>query len=119
MISERGTSFGYDNLIVDMLGLGYMRKTLEDIPIILDVTHSLQNREVGATSSGGRRSQFMDLARAGVGLGIAGVFMEAHPDPNLALCDGPSALPLAKLEPVLEQLHTLDLCVKTLPDIDI
>lgn len=119
MVCERGTAFGYDNLVVDMLGLGEMKRDLRDVPIILDVTHSLQRRDSLSSVSGGRRGQFMDLALAGVAVGLAGIFMEAHPDPDTALCDGPSALPLEKLGPVLDRLLSLDHCVKSMPALNI
>ena len=112
LICERGTQFGYDNLVVDMLGFGVIKKTCGDAPIIFDVTHSLQLREQGQESSGGRRSQVLELARAGVATGLAGLFVEMHPDPNNARCDGASALPLAHLEPFLRQIVELDELVK-------
>ncbi len=112
LICERGTQFGYDNLVVDMLGFGVIKKTCGDAPIIFDVTHSLQVREQGQEASGGRRSQVLELARAGVATGLAGLFVEMHPDPNNARCDGASALPLAHLEPFLTQIVELDELVK-------
>ena len=119
MLCERGTNFGYDNLVVDMLGIGRMKRNLRQVPVILDITHSLQQRDSSASVSGGRRDQFMDLALSGIGVGLAGVFIEAHPEPSQALCDGPSALPLNMLESVLQQLSTLDHCVKSLPELTI
>lgn len=119
MLCERGTNFGYDNLVVDMLGIGRMKRNLRQVPVILDITHSLQQRDSSASVSGGRRDQFMDLALSGIGVGLAGVFIEAHPEPSRALCDGPSALPLNMLESVLQQLSTLDHCVKSLPELTI
>lgn len=119
IVCERGTNFGYDNLVVDMLGLGWMKRNLSGVPIIFDVTHSLQMRSSLAAVSGGRREQFMDLALAGIAVGLSGVFVEAHPQPELALCDGPSALPLHMVEPVLDQLNRLDRCVKSFPDLKI
>jgi 2-dehydro-3-deoxyphosphooctonate aldolase (KDO 8-P synthase) len=110
---DRGTSFGYDNLVVDMLGFGVMKKVTNDMPVIFDVTHALQQREAGASASGGRREQIVELARAGIAVGIAGLFLEAHPDPANAKCDGPSALPLDQLEPFLAQLKALDNVVKS------
>jgi 2-dehydro-3-deoxyphosphooctonate aldolase (KDO 8-P synthase) len=110
---DRGTSFGYDNLVVDMLGFGVMKKVTNDMPVIFDVTHALQQREAGASASGGRREQIVELARAGIAVGIAGLFLEAHPDPANAKCDGPSALPLDQLEPFLAQLKALDDVVKS------
>lgn len=92
MLCERGSSFGYDNLVVDMLGLGVMKRTTNNLPIIFDVTHSLQSRDSGSEASGGRRDQVVELARSGMATGLAGLFLEAHPNPNEATCDGPSAL---------------------------
>tara|TARA_B100000686_G_scaffold354251_1_gene463500 strand:- start:5270 stop:6109 length:840 start_codon:yes stop_codon:yes gene_type:complete len=119
MLCERGTNFGYDNLVVDMLGIGRMKRQLSNVPVILDITHSLQQRDSLASVSGGRRKQFMDLALSGVAVGLAGVFIESHPYPERALCDGPSALPLDLVAPVLEQLNILDRCVKSLPSLTI
>lgn len=119
ILCDRGTSFGYDNLVVDMLGFGVMRRATGDRPIIFDATHALQQREAGAIASGGRRSQLLELARAGVAVGLAGIFLEAHPDPALAKCDGPSALPLDKVEPLLRQLKSLDDLVKSFPAVEI
>ena len=112
LLCERGTNFGYDNLVVDMLGFGVMKRTCDDLPLIFDVTHALQCRDPGGTASGGRRSQVMDLAKAGIALGLAGLFLESHPDPNRARCDGPSALPLDLLEPFLTQIKEVDTLVK-------
>ena len=112
LLCERGSNFGYDNLVVDMLGFGVMKKTCHDIPLIFDVTHALQCRDPGGAASGGRRSQVVDLARAGIAVGLAGLFLEAHPDPDKARCDGPSALPLDLLEPFLTQLKAIDDLVK-------
>ncbi len=119
LLCERGTCFGYDNLVVDMLGLRTMRNVSNDAPIIFDVTHALQMRDPGGAASGGRRSQVAELGRAGLGVGIAGLFLEAHPNPDEALCDGPSALPLDKLEPFLAQMKAVDDVVKSLPPLDI
>jgi 2-dehydro-3-deoxyphosphooctonate aldolase (KDO 8-P synthase) len=119
LLCERGSNFGYDNLVVDMLGFGVMKKTCQDIPLIFDVTHALQCRDPGGAASGGRRSQVVDLARAGIAVGLAGLFLEAHPDPDTARCDGPSALPLDLLEPFLSQLKALDQLVKTQPQLNI
>ena len=113
ILCDRGTCFGYDNLVVDMLGFGVMKKVTANIPVIFDVTHALQQRESGAAASGGRREQVADLARAGMAVGLAGLFLEAHPDPALAKCDGPSALPLDQLEPFLAQIKALDDLVKS------
>ncbi|MDG1932170.1 MAG: 3-deoxy-8-phosphooctulonate synthase [Luminiphilus sp.] len=119
MICERGSSFGYDNLVVDMLGFEVMRDVTSGCPLIFDVTHSLQRRDPGDAASGGRREQVLKLAKAGVAMGIAGLFLEAHPDPDRALCDGPSALPLGQLEPFLEQIKAVDALVKSQPDLAI
>lgn len=118
LLCERGSSYGYDNLVVDMLGFGVMRAATDDVPLIFDVTHALQCREPWAAVSGGRRGQLPELARAGVATGLAGLFLEAHPNPEQALCDGPSALPLARLEPLLTQLLAVDRLVKSLPELD-
>lgn len=112
-LCDRGTCLGYDNLVVDMLGFGVMRRACNDIPIIFDVTHALQTRDPSGLASGGRRQQVSDLARAGMAVGLAGLFLEAHPDPDTAKCDGPSALPLNLLEPFLAQIKSLDDLVKS------
>ncbi len=119
MVCERGSNFGYDNLVVDMLGFGVMRRVTGGVPLIFDVTHALQRRDPGDAASGGRRSQVLELARAGMALGLAGLFLEAHPNPDQALCDGPSALPLALLEPFLKQIKACDDLVKSLPPLTI
>ena len=119
LICERGTNFGYDNLVVDMLGFGVMKRTCDDLPLIFDVTHALQCRDPGGAASGGRRSQVVDLAKAGMAVGLAGLFLEAHPDPNQARCDGPSALPLDLLEPFLSQVKAIDDLVKAMTHIAI
>ena len=119
ILCDRGTCLGYDNLVVDMLGFGVMKKTCDDLPIIFDVTHALQQRDPGGAASGGRRQQVADLARAGLAVGIAGLFLEAHPDPDNARCDGPSALPLDQLEPFLTQLKALDDLVKSFAPLNI
>ena len=115
MLCERGSNFGYDNLVVDMLGFGLMKKTCNDVPLIFDVTHALQCRDPLGAASGGRRSQVAELGRAGMALGLAGLFLECHPDPDRALCDGPSALPLAQLEAFLSQMKAVDDLVKNMP----
>ena len=119
LVCERGANFGYDNLVVDMLGFGVMRRVTGGLPMIFDVTHALQRRNPGDAASGGRRSQVLELARAGMGVGLAGLFLESHPDPDKALCDGPSALPLALLEPFLAQVKACDDVVKSQPVLDI
>ncbi len=113
MLCDRGTCFGYDNLVVDMLGFGVMKQVSHNLPIIFDATHALQQRDPGGAASGGRRQQLVDLARAGMAVGLAGLFIEAHPNPNEALCDGPSALPLSLLEPFLKQVKAIDDIVKS------
>ena len=113
MVCERGSNFGYDNLVVDMLGFEVIQEATGGCPLIFDVTHSLQRRDPGEAASGGRRDQVLKLAKAGAAVGIAGLFLEAHPNPDEALCDGPSALPLAQLEPFLEQVKAVDALVKS------
>lgn len=110
MLCERGSSFGYNNLIVDMLGMDLMK---DMAPVIFDATHALQQPGGRADSAGGRRSQALALARAGMALGLAGLFIETHPNPDEALCDGPSALPLRALRPYLEQIKAIDDLVKS------
>lgn len=117
ILCERGSSFGYNNLVVDMLGFGEMKQS--GYPLIFDVTHSLQRPGGRSDSADGRRAQVFELARAGVAVGLAGIFLEAHPDPDKALCDGPCALPLNKLEAFLSQLKAIDELVKGFPDIQV
>jgi 2-dehydro-3-deoxyphosphooctonate aldolase (KDO 8-P synthase) len=117
MLCERGTSFGYNNLVVDMLGFGVMKQF--GFPLVFDVTHSLQIPGGQADAAGGRRQQVFELAKAGLATGLAGLFLEAHPDPEVAKCDGPCALPLAKLEEFLSRLNELDQLVKSQEVIDI
>lgn len=111
LLCERGSSFGYNNLVVDMLGIDLMKAFA---PVIFDVTHALQKPGGRADSADGRGPQAAALARAGMAVGIAGLLLEAHPDPATALCDGPSALPLAELEGFLRQVQTIDAAVKGL-----
>jgi len=118
MLCERGSNFGYDNLVVDFLGFETMKATT-GCPLIFDVTHALQRRDPGQEASGGRRQQVADLARAGVAVGLAGLFLEAHPEPDNALCDGPSALPLNKLKDFLAQINDLDQMVKSFTPLEI
>ncbi|NHB90994.1 3-deoxy-8-phosphooctulonate synthase [Photorhabdus cinerea] len=118
ILCDRGSNFGYDNLVVDMLGFNVMAQATGGHPVIFDVTHSLQCRDPLGAASGGRRAQVAELARAGMAVGIAGLFLEAHPDPANARCDGPSALPLAKLEPFLIQMKAIDDVVKGFPELD-
>lgn len=115
ILCERGTLFGYNNLVVDMLGFGIMKQT--GYPVIFDVTHALQKPGGRSDSADGRRAQVTDLARAGMSQKIAGLFLETHPDPDNAKCDGPSALPLDQLKPFLEQMKTIDDLIKGLPDL--
>jgi 2-dehydro-3-deoxyphosphooctonate aldolase (KDO 8-P synthase) len=110
ILCERGTSFGYNNLVVDMLGMDLMKSLA---PVVFDATHALQRPGGRADSAGGRREQATVLARSGMAVGIAGLFVEAHPDPDKALCDGPCALPLDALEPYLEQMLAVDRLVKS------
>ena len=116
MLCERGTMFGYNNLVVDMLGFGEMKKF--DYPVMFDVTHALQRPGGRSDSADGRRAQVTELARAGMSLGLSSMFLETHPDPNNAKCDGPCALPLNKLEPFLKQIKQLDELVKTFETLD-
>jgi len=110
LLCERGTSFGYHNLVVDMLGLGEMKALGH--PVVLDVTHALQLPGGLGGATAGRRRQALELARAGVAAGLAGVFLEAHPEPDRARCDGPCALPLDKLGPFLDRIKAIDDLVK-------
>jgi 2-dehydro-3-deoxyphosphooctonate aldolase (KDO 8-P synthase) len=119
MLCERGTCMGYDNLVVDMLGLRTMKEVSGGLPVIFDVTHALQCRDPMGSASGGRRHQVAELGRAGMAVGLAGLFLEAHPDPDNAKCDGPSALPLNKLEPFLAQMKAIDDLVKSQPELDL
>ena len=116
MLCERGSSFGYNNLVVDMLGFSVMKQFR--YPVMFDVTHSLQKPGGLSASADGRRADVTQLARAGLSQGLAALFLEAHPDPEKALCDGPCALPLAKLEDFLLQMKAIDDLVKQFPDID-
>jgi len=111
LLTERGASFGYNNLVADMRSLVILRQT--GYPVIYDVTHSLQLPGGLGTSSGGQREYIPPLARAGVAAGIDGLFMEVHPNPSEALCDGPNSQPLKEVRPLLEQLMALDRIVKT------
>ncbi|APZ43303.1 3-deoxy-8-phosphooctulonate synthase [Acidihalobacter ferrooxydans] len=113
MVCERGASFGYNNLVSDMRSLAAMRDT--GCPVVYDATHSVQLPGGQGTASGGQREFVPVLARAAVAAGVAGLFMETHPDPDKALSDGPNAWPLALLETLLETLKTLDEAVKSQP----
>ncbi len=110
ILCERGTSFGYNNLVVDMLGFDTMKQM--DVPVFFDVTHSLQQPGARSDSAGGRREQITTLARAGMATGLAGLFLEAHPEPEMAKCDGPCALRMSQLEAFLTQLKQIDDLVK-------
>lgn len=110
ILCERGTSFGYNNLVVDMLGFDTMKSL--NVPVFFDVTHALQTPGGRADSAGGRRAQISTLAKAGMATCLAGLFLEAHPNPDEAKCDGPCALRLAQLEPFLTQLKAIDDLVK-------
>lgn len=112
ILCERGSQFGYNNLVVDMLGMDMMKPMA---PVVFDVTHALQKPGGRSDSADGRRGQVAALARSGMALGIAGLFLEAHPDPEQAKCDGPCALPLHALEPFLMQVKAIDDVAKSLP----
>lgn len=115
LLCERGSCYGYNNLVVDMLGMDEM-KTMA--PVIFDATHALQKPGGRESSADGRRAQAAQLARSGMALGLAGLFIEAHPEPNEAKCDGPCALQLDKLEPYLAQMQAVDELVKSFPALD-
>lgn len=119
MLCERGACMGYDNLVVDMLGFRTMKEISGGLPLIFDVTHALQCRDPMGAASGGRRHQVAELGRAGMAVGLAGLFLEAHPDPDNAKCDGPSALPLDKLEPFLVQMKAIDDVIKSQPELEL
>ncbi len=110
ILCERGSCYGYNNLVVDMLAMDEMKNYA---PVIFDATHALQKPGGRSDSADGRRAQAVQLARSGMALGIAGLFIEAHPDPDNAKCDGPCALPLDKLLPYLEQMKAVDELVKS------
>lgn len=116
ILCERGSCFGYNNLVVDMLGFNTMKEF--GYPVIFDATHALQMPGGRSDSADGRRALVAQLSRAGLSQGIAGLFLEAHPDPNVAKCDGPCALPLSKLEPYLAQMKAVDELVKSFPELD-
>jgi 2-dehydro-3-deoxyphosphooctonate aldolase (KDO 8-P synthase) len=113
MVCERGVSFGYNNLVSDMRSLAVMRET--DCPVVFDATHSVQLPGGQGTSSGGQREHVPVLARAAIAVGVAGLFMETHPQPEKALSDGPNAWPLAKLAALLARLKDIDDLVKSQP----
>jgi 2-dehydro-3-deoxyphosphooctonate aldolase (KDO 8-P synthase) len=110
MVCERGVSFGYNNLVSDMRSLAIMRET--GCPVVFDATHSVQLPGGQGTKSGGQREFVPVLARAAVATGVAGLFMETHPDPDKALSDGPNAWPLGRMRDLLQTLKELDSCVK-------
>ncbi|MBC8520079.1 MAG: 3-deoxy-8-phosphooctulonate synthase [Gammaproteobacteria bacterium] len=112
MACERGASFGYNNLVSDMRSLAVMRET--GCPVVFDGTHSVQLPGGQGGTSGGQREFVPVLARAAVAVGVSGLFMETHPDPDKALSDGPNAWPLGKMEPLLETLKAIDLSVKSM-----
>lgn len=116
ILCERGTAFGYNNLVVDMLGFSIMKAF--GYPVMFDATHALQLPGGRSDSADGRRALAAQLSRAGISQGIAGLFLEAHPEPAKAKCDGPCALPLAKLEPYLAQMKAVDELVKSFPVLD-
>ncbi len=113
LLCERGATFGYNNLVTDMRGLAIMRTTNQ--PVVFDATHSVQLPGGQGTSSGGQREFVPVLARAAVAAGVSGLFMETHPDPQNALCDGPNAWPLGELEALLDTLIKIDSTVKQQP----
>lgn len=113
MVCERGVAFGYNTLVSDMRGLAVMREC--ECPVVFDATHSVQQPGGQGTKSGGQREHVPVLARAAVAVGIAGLFMETHPDPDQALSDGPNSWPLAKMRGLLEVLVDLDRRVKETP----
>lgn len=113
LVCERGFSFGYQNLVSDMRALSIMRST--DCPVVFDATHSVQLPGGQGTASGGQREFVPVLARAAVAAGVAGLFMEVHPNPRQAKSDGPNAWPLAMVQPLLECLKSIDQCVKATP----
>jgi 2-dehydro-3-deoxyphosphooctonate aldolase (KDO 8-P synthase) len=115
ILCERGSCYGYNNLVVDMLGMDEMKAYA---PVIFDATHALQKPGGRTDSADGRRAQAAQLARSGMALGLAGLFIEAHPNPNEAKCDGPCALALDKLEPYLQQMKALDELVKGFAPLD-
>ena len=119
MLCERGSQFGYDNLVVDMLGFGVMKRSCPGTPLIFDVTHALQQRDAGSAASGGRRAQALELALAGTATGLAGLFLESHENPDQARCDGPSALPLRLLEDFLVRVKAVDDTAKSFAPLEI
>ncbi len=117
LLCERGSSFGYNNLVVDPLNFGILKGT--GCPVVFDVTHSLQIPGGRSDSAGGRRQAVFDLMLAGMSQGIGGLFLESHPNPSIAKCDGPCALPLDKLEAFLSQAKAIDELVKGLDQVEV
>jgi 2-dehydro-3-deoxyphosphooctonate aldolase (KDO 8-P synthase) len=115
-VCERGATFGYNNLVVDMRSLAILRAT--GCPVVFDATHSVQQPGALGGASGGEREHVPVLARAAVAAGVSGVFMETHPRPAEALCDGATAWPLDLVEPLLRQLQEIDALVKSRPYIE-
>jgi 2-dehydro-3-deoxyphosphooctonate aldolase (KDO 8-P synthase) len=111
MVCERGYTFGYNNLVVDMRSLAIMRDT--KCPVIFDVGHAVQSPGSAGCATGGNREHIPLLARAGIAVGIAGLFVETHPNPDKALCDGPNSLPLKDMESMLKELKEIDKVVKS------
>jgi 2-dehydro-3-deoxyphosphooctonate aldolase (KDO 8-P synthase) len=116
ILCERGSCYGYNNLVVDMLAMDEMKSYA---PVIFDATHALQKPGGRSDSADGRRAQAAQLSRSGMALGLGGLFLESHPNPNEAKCDGPCALPLDKLEPYLQQMKSIDDLVKGFPELTI
>jgi 2-dehydro-3-deoxyphosphooctonate aldolase (KDO 8-P synthase) len=116
LLCERGSSFGYNNLVVDMLGFSVMKKF--GYPLLFDATHALQQPGGLPDAAGGRRADVTSLSLAGLSQGIAGLFIEAHPNPANALCDGPCALRLDRIKPFLQQMQALDTLVKGFSPLD-
>jgi 2-dehydro-3-deoxyphosphooctonate aldolase (KDO 8-P synthase) len=117
LLCERGSSFGYNNLVVDPLNFGIMKKT--GCPVVFDITHSLQIPGGRSDSADGRRQAVFELMLAGMSQGIGGLFLESHPNPSKAKCDGPCALPLDKLEPFLEQAKATDDLIKSFKTVSV
>ena len=116
-LCERGNSYGYNNLVVDTLNFQILKKLSK--PVIFDVTHSLQLPGGLGSSTGGRREYVLSLAKAGMSQSLAGLFLEPHPDPDKAKCDGPCALPLSVLDEFLKQVKDLDNFIKCQDDLEI
>ena len=116
ILCERGSSFGYNNLVVDMLGFSIMKQFGN--PLVFDATHALQKPGGLANAADGRRGDVTALSRAGLSQGLAGLFIEAHPDPDMARCDGPCALKLEAVRPFLQQMQDLDDLIKSQPALD-